>query len=189
MIRLRDSADKRLRRIDGANWMVIRCVSFGSLWWLRPGDQLSDPLRYSTRAATFNTTGFVRGARECRQWRVSGIVRINMAMHGRAGWAGAFERECYESPGLERRGTWNRVLLEKRLRHATWAERILVCVDSREIGRINFDGCWHDQSVSVVAASAFRGCQETLLLAMLGAEFSTEAGQWEITWNGIFRRS
>jgi hypothetical protein len=112
-----------------------------------------------------------------------------MAMHRLGGWGGAFERECYESPGLEKRGTWNRVLLEKRLKHATRAERILVCVDSRETGRINFAGCWHDQSVSVVAASAFRGSQETLLLAMSGAEFSTEAGQWEITWNGIFRRS
>ena len=168
--------------------MVIRCVSFGSLWWLRPGDQLSDPLRYSARAAAFNTTGFIRGARERRQWHVSGIVRINIAMHGRAGCPGAFERECYESPGLERRGTWNRVLLGKRLKHTIQAERILICVDSREIGRINFDECWHDQSVSVVAASAFRGCQETLLLAMSGAELRTETGQWEITWNGICRK-
>src|SRR4051794_22747341 len=145
--------------------MLIRCVSFGSIWWLRPGDRLSDPLRYTARAATFNTTGFVSGARERRQWHVSGIVRFNMAMHGRTGCP-AFEGECYESPGLERRGTWNRLLLGKRLKHATRAERILICVDSREIGRINFDGCWHGQGVSVVAASAFRGCQETLLLGM-----------------------
>jgi uncharacterized protein (DUF952 family) len=61
-------------------------------------------------------------------------------------------------------------------------------VDSREIGRINFDEGWHDQGVSVVAASAFRGCQETLLLAMSGAELRTETGQWEITWNGICRK-
>jgi hypothetical protein len=169
--------------------MVIRCVSFGSLWWLRPGDQLSDPLRYTARAATFNTTGFIRGAREFRQWHVSGVVRINMAMHRRVGCAGAFERECYESPGLERRGTWNRLLLGNRLKHATRAERILVCVRCKEIGRLNFDGCWHDQSVNVVAASAFRGCQETLLLAMSGAELRTENGKWEITWNGIFRKS
>jgi hypothetical protein len=168
--------------------MIIRCVSFGSLWWLRPGDQLSDPLRYTARAATFNTTGFIRGAREHRQWHVSGIVRINMAMHEPVGCPCAFERECYESPGLERRGTWNRVLLGKRLKRTTWAERILICVASGEIGRINFDEYWHDQSVSVVAASAFRGCQETLLLAISGAELRTETGRWEITWNGIFRR-
>jgi len=168
--------------------MVIRCVSFGSLWWLRPGDQLSDPLRYSARAATFNTTGFISGARERRNWHVSGIVRINMAMYGRVDSPDAFEGECYESPGLERRGMWNRVLLAKRLKHATRADRILICVDSRAIGRIDFDECWHDQSVCVIAASAFRGCQETLLFATSGAELRTETGRWEISWNGIFRK-
>jgi len=112
-----------------------------------------------------------------------------MAMHGRVDCPGAFEIECYESPGLERRGTWNRVLLRKRLKHTTRAERILICVDSREIGRINFDEYWHDQSVSVVSASAFRGRQETLLLSEPGAEFKTETGKWEFTWNGILRKS
>jgi hypothetical protein len=169
--------------------MVIRCVSFGSLWWLRPGDQLSDPLRYSARAATFNTTGFVSGARERRHWHVSGIVRINMAMHGRVvDCPDAFEGECYETPGLERRGVWNRVLLTRRLKHTTRAEKILICVESREIGHINFDGCWRAPTVSVIAASAFGGCQETLLLAMSGAEFRTETGQWEISWKGIVRK-
>ena len=41
--------------------MVIRCLTFGSLWWLRPGNQVSDPLRFSAHAAVFNTTGFVSG--------------------------------------------------------------------------------------------------------------------------------
>jgi uncharacterized protein (DUF952 family) len=83
---------------------------------------------------------------------------------------------------------WNRVLLTKRLKHVTQADRILICVDSRAIGRIDFDESWHDQSVSVIAASAFRGRQETLLLGMSGAELRTEAGQWEISWNGILRK-
>jgi len=83
---------------------------------------------------------------------------------------------------------WNRVLLTKRLKHVTRADRILICVDSREIGRINFDECWHSPNVSVIAASAFRGCQETLLLVMSGAELRTETVQWEISWNGILRK-
>jgi hypothetical protein len=168
--------------------MLIRCVSFGSIWWLRPGDRLSDPLRYTARAATFNTTGFISGARERRQWHVSGIVRFNMAMYGRAGCP-AFEEECYESPGLEKRGTWNRVLLGRRVKQSPCAETILICVRCGEIGRIDFDDSWHDSNISVVAASAFRGHQETLLLAKSGAELTTAFGKWEITWNGILRKS
>jgi hypothetical protein len=37
----------------------------------------------------------------------------------------------------------------------------------------------------VVAASALRGVQETLLLAVPGSELRTEMGMWEVTWNGI----
>jgi hypothetical protein len=168
--------------------MLIRCVSFGSIWWLRPGDRLSDPLRYTARAATFNTTGFISGARDRRHWHVSGIVRFNMAMYGRADGAAVFEQDCYESPGLEKRGTWNRVLLGRRVKQSVRAERILICVRCGEIGRINFDDSWHDFNISVVAASAFRGRQETLLLAKYGAELRTDTGKWEITWNGILRK-
>jgi hypothetical protein len=53
------------------------------------------------------------------------------------------------------------------------------------IGRIDFDGRRHDGSMVVVAASALRGVQETLFMAVPGAELRTETGKWEVTWNGI----
>lgn len=165
--------------------MVIRCLSFGSLWWLRPGNQASDPLRFSIRAAAFNTTGFRCGSRERRLWHIAGVVRINIASHAQAFGAGNFEDGCYQSPGPERRGEWNRLLLGKRIGHAIRADGLLLCARSTVIGRIDFDKRWHDGSVVVVAASALRGVQETLLLAIPGAELWTEIGRWEVTWNGF----
>ena len=168
--------------------MVIRSLSFGSLWWLRPGDQTSDPLRFSVRAAAFNTTGFRCGSRERRLWHVSGVVRINLASHSEATRAGTFEDKCYQSPGPERRGEWNRLLLGKLLGSGMRADCLLLCARSTAIGRINFDNCWYDGSVAVIAASALRGVQETLFLAVPGAELGTETAKWEVTWNGIQRK-
>ena len=168
--------------------MLIRCLSFGSLWWLRPGNQISDPLRFSVRAAAFNTTGFRCGSRERRLWHISGVVRINLATHTERTGAGTFEDGCYQSPGPERRGEWNRLLLGKRIGHAFRADRLLLCARSTVAGRIDFDDRWHDGGVVVVAASALGGVQETLLLAIPGAKLQTEIGEWEVTWNGIQRK-
>ena len=168
--------------------MIVRCLSFGSLWWLRPGNQTSDPLRFSTHAAAFNTTGFRDGSRERRLWHVSGVVRINLASQKRAFDTRTFEDGCYQSPGPERRGEWNRLLLGKAAGHTVRADRVLLCARSTFVGRIDFDNRWHDGSVIVVAASALRGVQETLLLAIPDAELRTATGIWEVTWNGIQRK-
>jgi hypothetical protein len=168
--------------------VVIRCLSFGSLWWLRPGNQASDPLRFSVRAAAFNTTGFRSGSRERRLWHISGVVRINLASHIPTSEAGNFENGSYQSPGPERRGEWNRLLLGKLSDTAMRADRLLLCARSTVIGRIDFDNRWYEGSVAVIAASALRGVQETLFLAVPGAELRTEIGKWEVTWNGILRK-
>jgi hypothetical protein len=165
--------------------MVIRCLSFGSLWWLRPGKRTEDPLRFSAHAAVFNTTGFVSGSREWRLWLVAGVIRINLGMHPASHDANNFTAGCFESAGLEHRGEWNRLLLGRRLKQNTRAEKVLLCVRSGPLGRINFDDEWHDRRIQVIAGSALRGYQETLILASLGAQFQTEKGSWEVTWNGI----
>jgi hypothetical protein len=165
--------------------MIIRCLSFGSLWWLRPGNQTSDPLRFSLRAAVFNTTGFRCGSRERRLWHISGVVRINLAPHSASTDPSNFEDGCYQSPGPERRGEWNRLLLGNPAGHTSRADRLLLCAQSTVVGRIDFDNRWHDGSVAVIAASALRGVQETLFLANPGAEIRTATGRWEVTWNGF----
>jgi hypothetical protein len=116
------------------------------------------------------------------------VVRINLVSHSQAFGASTFEDGCFQSPGPERRGEWNRLLLGKRTAHTVQVERLLLCTRSAVVGRIDFDGGWHDGGVSVVAASALRGVQEMLLLAIPGSILRTEMGRWEVTWNGIQRK-
>jgi hypothetical protein len=168
--------------------MVIHCVSFGSLWWLRPGNKTSDPLRFSSHAAVFNTTGFISGSRERRLWHIAGVIRINMGMHRDVDDARRFEPARYECTGLERRGELNRLLLGRRLHRTVNAEKIVICVRSSVIGRIQFDALGHGKGIQVLAGSAFRGEQETLLLATPGAQLQTDAGDWEVLWDGLAKR-
>jgi len=168
--------------------MVIRCLTFGSLWWLRPGNQVSDPLRFSARAAVFNTTGFVSGAQKRRQWLVAGVVRINIGLHSSLRGKEDYEGHCFDSRGPERRGEWNRLLLGRKLRATPKADRLLCCLRSGVYGRIHFDHSWHDATLQVLAASAFGGEQETLILAGPDTQFQTNRGLWEVTWNGIEKR-
>jgi hypothetical protein len=168
--------------------MIIRCLNFGSLWWLRPGDQVADPLRFSAHAAVFNTTGFVSGRREYRSWHVAGVVRINLGMHRATHEARDFEGGSFECDGIEHRGCWRRLLLGRRSRRGSSAENVLLCTHSSVVGRIHFDDQWHDGTIQVVAGSAFRGVQETLILASPRAQFHTEKGRWEVQWNGLTRR-
>ena len=100
----------------------------------------------------------------------------------------SFEAARYECTGLERRGEWNRVLLGRRLDRTVNAEKIVVCTRSSVIGRIQFDASWHGNGIQVLAASALRGEQETLLLAAPGAQLQTDAGDWEVLWDGLAKR-
>lgn len=165
--------------------MVIHCLSFGSLWWLRPGDDTSDPLRFSARGAIFNTTGFISNRRERRLWHVAGVVRINVGMHG---GRPRFDGARYECIGLEHRGEWNRLLLGRRLNRSVKADKIMACIHSNAIGRIRFDSAWSDNKIQVIAGSALRGQQETLILASPGGQFQTDAGLWEVSWDSLKRQ-
>lgn len=168
--------------------MTLKCLSFGSVWWLRPADDTDDSQRYVTRAALFNTTGFIQGTRTRRLWMVAGVIRINAGMHPDTRKAEAFAGKTYESGGLERRGSWNRILLGREARRRNSPNALLLCVRSDRVGRINFQEDWRSKDVDVVAASAHRGVQETLLLLRVGSTIRTESGVWETTWNNLKQR-
>jgi len=44
--------------------MLVRILGLGSEWWVRPGPDRSDPLRFTKHAAYFNTTAFPHGAHQ-----------------------------------------------------------------------------------------------------------------------------
>ena len=108
---------------------------------------------------------------------------MNVAPHQTS----VFRPGKYESSGVETRGEWNRVLLNRRLPDTKKPDRILLCVQSRAVGRIEFDSSWCTNDVLIVAGSAFRGDQETLILAPPGAQLKTERGDWEVTWTGLLK--
>jgi hypothetical protein len=58
----------------------------------------------------------------------------------------------------------------------------LVALSSQVVGRISFAQEWRSPGVRVVAASAFSGEQETLLLMPKAGEVTTERGTWRLEW-------
>ena len=57
--------------------MLVRILGLGSEWWVRPGPDRSDPLRFTKHAAYFNTTAFPYGSKFRRSWKVPGVLRFN----------------------------------------------------------------------------------------------------------------
>ena len=94
----------------------------------------------------------------------------------------------YETVGLEKRGALNRALLGRRVAPTVVATRILMCMRSRSAGRIDLNDQWHDDRLLVIAGSACRGEQETLFLAVPGAQLRTDKGEWEVTWTGLLSK-
>jgi hypothetical protein len=86
----------------------------------------------------------------------------------------SFEAARYECTGLEHRSEWNRLLLGRRLNPTVEVQKIVVCTRRSVIGWIQFDASWHGNEIQVLAASAFRGQQETLLVASPGAQVQTD---------------
>ncbi len=166
--------------------MIVHCLSFGTLWWLRPGQDRQSSGRFTTQAAVFNTTGFVAGARERRSWIVPGVVRFN---------AGTCQEQRirpdqdgqarYISPGVERTGAQNRLLLTRKVKANVPVDMLLACLSCEEHGRISFDAEWRSCGVRLLAASEFRGKQESLLLLPMGGWVKTDKGEWRCLWNGL----
>ena len=136
---------------------IIQCVSFGSLWWLRPGDTVD-------HSAVFNTTGFVTSSTSNRCWIMAGAVRFNVNGRRLVERYEELGGAIYASPGLERRGSWNRLLLHPRQSKSRKVDSYLVCVQSAKVGRIDYSADWRSTHVRIVAASSRGDKQETLLL-------------------------
>ena len=169
--------------------MIVHCLSFGTLWWLRPGQDRDSADRFTAQAAVFNTTGFVAGARERRNWIVPGVVRFN---------AGTCQEQRirpdrdgqgrYVSPGMERNEAQNRLLLTRKVKANVPADMLLACLSCDEHGRISFDAEWRSRGVRLLAASEFRGKQEALVLVPRDGWVKTNQGEWRCLWDGLTAR-
>jgi hypothetical protein len=154
--------------------MIIRCVSFGSLWWLRPGPT-------AAHSAVFNTTGFVTSSTSQRRWITPGVIRFNVNSRRRIErYDHTLAGAVYSSPGLERLGSWNRVLLQTRLPGTAPVDKYLVQIASDRFGRIRYDGDWRSDDVRIVAASSRGMQQETLLLMTPLSVIETSLGTFDL---------
>ena len=166
--------------------MIVHCLSFGSLWWLRPGNHPNSAARFTSEAAVFNTTGFISGARERRNWMVAGVVRLNAGtcLEQRIR-PEQIQSEKFFSPGPERNGVQNRLLLTRKVKANAPVDLLLVRTSDEEHGRISFDSEWRSKGVRVIAASEFRDRQESLLLVPPDGYVKTNLGEWRFIWTGV----
>jgi hypothetical protein len=159
--------------------MIVDCVSFGTLWWVRPGSRDDDPFRYTSNAAIFNTTGFRNGARERRNWIVAGVLRFNAGtLNEQRIRPVNLEIGKFQTPGIERCGSWNRLLFMRKVKRQTQPDAMLVKIQSCTMGRVTFGSPWRTEGVRLVASSFHRGEQESLLLMTEGSEMTTTTGKW-----------
>ena len=165
--------------------MIVHCVSFGTLWWLRPGNDNESSLKFSSQAAVFNTTGFISGSRERRNWIVPGVIRFNLGtcMEQRVNPERQQQTRFFSS-GLERQGTQNRLLLSRKVKANAPVDLLLVSMSEKDRGRISFDSQWRSQGVRLVAASEFGTRQESLVLLPMDGFVRTHQGEWRIVWAG-----
>ena len=165
--------------------MIVHCLSFGALWWLRPGQDSESAERFTARGAVFNTTGFASGSRERRNWIVPGLVRFNAGTcQEQRIRPDQVEQGRYVSPGIERNGVQNRLLLTRKVKSNVPVDMLLACLSCGEHGRISFDAEWRSRGVRLLAASEFRGKQESLLLLPLDGWVKTNQGEWRCLWKG-----
>ena len=166
--------------------MIVHCLSFGTLWWLRPGNDNESSLKFSSQAAVFNTTGFISGSHERRSWIVPGVIRFNLGtcMEQRVN-PELQQQTRFFSNGLERKGTQNRLLLGRKVKGNAPVDLLLFRISEKEHGRISFDSEWRSEGVRLVAASEFGTRQESLVLLPMDGFVKTHQGEWRIIWAGL----
>jgi hypothetical protein len=152
--------------------MIIQCIGFGSLWWRRPG-----PTR--AHSAVFNTTAF---GKKSRCWVEPGLLRFNEnSRRFIQRYDDTLIGASFFSPGIERLGKLNRLLLHPRCSPQLPIDKYLVRLSSDIFGRINFGGDWRTGGVRLIARSARDTRQETLLLMNRDDLINTSLGTLDLT--------
>lgn len=160
--------------------MLVRILGLGSEWWVRPGPDRSDPLRFTKHAAYFNTTAFPHGSKFRRSWKVPGVLRFNgnsrIDPHRPNDVLGCI----YGCIGVTQHDGQNRLLAIGKRYGPLTPTHFLVAIDSSFYGYINLSSRWKNDGVAVVAFSEFDGHQQALLLLATNGSITTAAGKWTI---------
>jgi hypothetical protein len=160
--------------------LVVQVLSFGSAWWVRPGWDERDPLRYTEHAAYFNSTGVRQSSKLHTDGPVKGLVRFNSTSglnpHRTQDNIGA----VFCCGGIEKYRDTNRLLAIRRVSADAVPTHFLASTNSSIHGAISLGSRWRVGEVQAISMSRYRGRQEALLLFADGARIRTAVGSWSV---------
>ena len=161
--------------------IIVHILSFGSAWWVRPGEDQTDPLRFTQHAAYFNSTGIQQASKVHTAGPVRGLVRFNVSSGLNPHRTQSNIGQNFACTEIEVYRDTNRLLAIRRAPDSAVPTHFLACMTSTIHGAISMRGAWRTGSVEVVSMSRYRGKQETLLLIASGGQVRTPVGCWTIS--------
>lgn len=163
---------------------VIQVLSFGSAWWVRPGRDELDPLRFTRHAAYFNSTGIQQASKIHTAGPIRGVVRFNVSSgldphrtHSNIG-------QLFLCSEVEVYRNTKRLLVICRASKTETPTHFLVCMRSTLHGTIALREPWCTGDVEIISLSRYRGRQEVLLLIAAGGSVHTTVGSWVVAQTG-----
>lgn len=160
--------------------LLVQILSFGTAWWVRPGQNLHDSKRYTEHAAYFNSTGIEYGSKIHRDGPVAGLLRFNFSSGLDTHRTHTNIGRIFHCNEIERYRETNRLLALRRVQDDVQPTHFLVRIASRLHGAVLFRTTWCSSDVQLIAASRFRGVQELLLLMTLQSYVETRLGVWRL---------
>jgi hypothetical protein len=164
--------------------MLITIEGFGRIWEQRIGKDPADPLRFSSHAAFYNTTGVRVGEHGIvkHRWRVGGKIRFQGASTFDSARIENNLGRVFECDEPEERFTWLQICCKRRLASPQKPDWFLFRVTSELLGWINFksDTAKSVRATYLVSYSAERQDQEALLLMKPGAWVQGRRGRFVV---------
>jgi hypothetical protein len=145
--------------------MLVSMQGFGSIWEQRVGRDPSDPMRYSHRAAFYNTTGIKVGDKYRHRWKVGGKIRFQ---GGSAFDSARLENninKVFECDEPEQRCSWMQMCCKRRLAKPEVPDWFLFCVTTDQVGWVDMrDRSTRSDETYVLSYSGEGPRQELLML-------------------------
>lgn len=161
--------------------MLVSIEGFGRIWEQRVGKDPTDPFRFSSHAAFYNTTGVPVGEHGIvkHRWRVGGKIRFQGASAFDSARIENNLGRVFECDEPEQRFTWLQMCCKRRLPTAEPPDWFLFGVTPERIGWINFKShaAKSADNTFLLSYSAERQDQEALLLMKPGASVQGRNGR------------
>jgi hypothetical protein len=164
--------------------LIVHILSFGTAWWVRPGEDQNDPLRFTGHAAYFNSTGIQQASKIHTAGPVHGLVRFNVSSGLDPHRTQANIGQNFACTEVEVYRNTNRLLAIRRAPDPLVPTHFLACMTSAIHGAISPRDSWRKDNAEIISMSRYRGRQETLLLIASRGHVRTPVGCWTVTQSG-----